>query len=459
MIYLNNAATGFPKPPEVVEAVRVALTVPPHDARRAASSSVGPDPIEACRSSLADFFGISDAHRIAFASNATDALNMAIFGLGLGLAGGHSRGVGHSPGVGRNPSLGRSLSLHTDTAHVITTQADHNATLRPLRTLARDAHLELTIVPCDRTGRVSPNDIDAAMRPNTRAVFLSHASNVTGVVQDLRKISAVTHAHGALLVVDAAQSAGSVEIDVEKTGIDLLAFTGHKNLHGLQGVGGLYVREGVNLRPWRIGGTGIRSHEPYQPEEMPLRLEAGTLNTLGIISLKAGVDFIQSIGLEAIARRKRALVDALLDAIEAMPEIVVYGKPRRNVGSGGNSNSNSNSGSSDGSSGGSSIISSSHSDNHSDSDNDNDNDNDRTMIALNIEGIDPDQAGYILENVFSIIIRSGLHCAPLIHEALGSSPAGCLRISPSYFTSDEEVEATVEALKQLCRMRAEAKRR
>ncbi|MBK8013036.1 MAG: aminotransferase class V-fold PLP-dependent enzyme [Deltaproteobacteria bacterium] len=379
MIYLNNAATGFPKPPLVLEAVRTSLDVPPYDARRSTSASAGEDPIESCRSSLADFFGVANAQRIAFAGNATDALNMAIHGLSL---------------VGG--------------AHVITTQADHNATLRPLATLQREGDIALTVVRCDRSGRVAPSDIEAALKPNTRAVILSHASNVTGVVQDLSSIGSVAHAHGALLVVDAAQSAGQVAIDVKEIGIDLLAFTGHKSLHALQGIGGLYVREGVDLRPWRIGGTGVRSHEPYQPEEMPLRLEAGTLNSLGIISLKAGIEFIRSIGLEAITQRKRAVVGAFLDAFEAMPEIVLYGEPDR----------------------------------------------DRAMIALNIEGIDPEQAGYILENAFSIVVRSGLHCAPLIHGAMGSSPSGCLRISPSYFTRDKEVEATIEALKQLCQMSA-----
>lgn len=376
MIYLNNAATGFPKPQQVLQAVAACLAAPPVDSRRAEFTSGLDDPVRACQQCIARFFGVRDADRIVFACNATDALNMAIHGLDL------------------------------DGGHVITTQAEHNSVLRPLATLQRDGKLAVTTVRCNASGCVSPGEVAAAVRNNTRAVVMSHCSNVTGVVQDVHGISDIAHSHRAMLVLDAAQSAGVIPIDVQSLGVDLMAFTGHKSLNALQGIGGLYVREGVELRPWRIGGTGVRSDYPYQPDDMPLRLEAGTPNLPGVVSLHAGLDFIVQTGLDSIAARKQLLIGALLDGIAKLPEVILYGAP----------------------------------------------DAQRGMLALNVRNVSPEEAGYILEHGFSIVVRSGLHCAPLIHAAIGSHPAGCLRVSPSYFTSDDEIAQFLGALRQVCRV-------
>jgi cysteine desulfurase family protein len=334
--------------------------------------------VQACRAAVAKLFGICDANRIAFASNATDALNMAIHGLAL------------------------------DGSHVITTAAEHNSVLRPLRVLERKGRIDLTTVNCDARGCVAPTDVAAATRSNTRAVVMSHSSNVTGAVQDLGTISRFLRPRGVVLIADVAQSAGTIPIDVQEMGIDIMAFTGHKHLHALQGIGGLYVRAGIELEPWRVGGTGVRGDDPYQPEDMPLRLEAGTLNLTAITSLEAGIDFIARTGLEVILARKRRLMQTLLEGAESLSDVTVYGLP----------------------------------------------DSTRGLLALNVRNVSPDEAGYILENSFSIAVRSGLHCAPLIHAALGCHPHGCLRVSPSYFTTDDDVASFLDALRQLCQLGA-----
>jgi selenocysteine lyase/cysteine desulfurase len=260
----------------------------------------------------------------------------------------------------------------------------------------------LTVVDCDDNGRVPPAAIEQAVRSDTSALVVNHCSNVTGTVLDLEAIGRIARRHGLLFVVDASQSAGLVPIDVAACGVDLLAFAGHKSLYGLPGIGGLYMREALSLRPLKVGGTGIRSDLLEQPREMPIYYEAGTPNMPGIVALQAGVDLVLRQGVDAIAQRKRQHLERIVDALGAIPGVVLYApEVAQSYGS---------------------------------------------LLSFNFEAVGPEDAGYMLENSFGMVVRSGLHCAPLIHQALGSFPEGSLRVSPSYFTRDEEIDRFVEAV-------------
>lgn len=376
MIYLNNAATSYPKPPSVAKAMLACLESVPESLGRAVSEQADATVVTACRKNLATLFGATDPNRIVFTSGATEALNLALRGLRL------------------------------QGSHVITTAIEHNSVLRPLKTMERDGEIELTIVDCDRNGYVSPADIQGSLRTNTRLVVVNHASNVTGEILDICAIAAIAHEHGALLLVDASQSAGCVPMDVAKWQIDLLAFAGHKSLLGPRGIGGLYIREGIELLPLKVGGTGTHSSILLQPGELPARYEAGTLNVPGIAGLNAGVEFVLEAGLSVINQVKQARFQRMLDGLAELPKIRLYGRREGR---------------------------------------------DRLPVfCFNIEGLAPSDVGYILENSFSIVVRSGLHCAPLIHKALGSWPEGAVRVSPSSFTTDADADSFLGSLRGLC---------
>jgi cysteine desulfurase family protein len=372
MIYLNNAATSFPKPREVNDAVVSYLATEPCHAGRAGFERQAEDKLWACRQGLADLFGIEDPAHIVFTSGATESLNLALRGSDL-------RG------------------------HVVTTAIEHNSVLRPLNRLKEEEGLELTVVACDDNGRVTPNAIERAIRPNTCALVVNHSSNVTGTVLDLEALGQVAQQYGLLFVVDASQSAGVVPIDAESSHIDLLAFAGHKSLWGVPGIGGLYVREALSLDPLVVGGTGVRSDLPSQPREMPLYYEAGTQNTLGITALLAGVNFVLQHGIEDIARRRQQHVERMVDELERVPGVLIYARDAALE--------------------------------HG------------ATLSFNIEGVSPEDAGYMLDSCFGIMVRTGLHCAPLIHEALGTFPRGSVRVSPSYFTTDDDIDRLVDAVR------------
>lgn len=376
MIYLNNAATSFPKPKEVTAAINDYLQFPPFHSGRVGFEMQAEDVITACRQKLAQLFNADNSDNIIFTSGATESLNLAILGLNL---------------VG---------------SHVITTAIEHNSVLRPLKTLERDGDIELAIVDCDQYGFVKPSDIADRIKRNTKAIIVNHCSNVTGSVLDLKNISDIAHSVNAFFIVDASQSAGVVPIDVHADGIDILAFAGHKSLYGIPGIGGLYLREGLRPKPLKVGGTGIRSDLLYQPEEIPMFYEAGTRNMPGIVALNAGVDFILRTGIDQIQETKLRHTRRIIKEFDGNPDIILHNR--------------------------------------------NDLDNPSTVLSLNIRGMDPADVGYILENSFHIIVRSGLHCAPLIHKALGSYPKGSFRISPSYFTTHEEINVLIEAIYQVC---------
>lgn len=375
-IYLNNAATSYPKPERVINAVTECISSVPLHSLRAGYEMAEGDVVSSCREKLAKLFNADNPRDIFFTSGSTESLNLALNGLDL-------------------------------EGHVITTAIEHNSVYRPLKRLESRGVVELTIVDCDINGFVEPESIRSAVKSNTRAIVVNHCSNVIGSILDLRAISGIAHESGALIIVDASQSAGAIAIDVKDLNIDILAFTGHKSLYGLPGIGGVYVRDGIDLEPLKVGGTGVKSDLLYQPEERPLYYESGTQNIPGIVSLDAGLSFILEEGIDKIRKRKEMLFGEILRYLKDRRGIILYGSG--------------------------------------------DLEGREAIASFNIDGCSPQEIGYILENSFDIIVRSGLHCAPLIHQSLGSYPLGSIRVSPSYLTGIEEVEIFMDAMNQICR--------
>ncbi len=327
------------------------------------------------RTKVARLFGCTDPARVVFTSNATEALDIALFGA-LG------------PG-------GRVLS----------TDWEHNSVLRPLYALEEERGVALDFVPADREGRLDYQDFERLLRPDTKALVCTHASNLTGDMLDLEAVGAVARAHGLLWIVDAAQTAGSVPIDMEALGIDVLCFTGHKGLFGPQGTGGLCLRTGVELRPWKRGGSGIASFDRRQPEAYPARLEAGTLNSHGLAGLSAALDFLARTGVEVIGARERALARRFYEGVRGVEGVRVYGDfstERR-----------------------------------------------AAIVSLNIRDEGSGAVADALSEDYGIAVRPGAHCAPRLHRALGSERQGAVRSSFSFFNTEEEVERAVWAVRKL----------
>lgn len=296
MIYLDNAATTLHKPEAVTKAVIEAMSTAGNASRGAYENSlVASRMIYGTRVKIAELFNCKRPASVAFTSNATEALNIAING------------------------------ILQQGDHVITTDLEHNSVLRPLYRLEDSGIIELDIVPADERGCIDYHDFEKYIRSGTRAIICTHASNLTGNALDITRIGEIAHKNGLLFVVDASQSAGVLPIDMEKMNIDILCFTGHKSLYGPQGTGGLCVGENVIVRPWKVGGTGISSYSRTQPEEMPTCLEAGTLNSHGIAGLSAALDFIKETGVEAIHKRELALAEQFYNGICDVPGITVYG--------------------------------------------------------------------------------------------------------------------------------------
>jgi cysteine desulfurase/selenocysteine lyase len=377
MIYLDNAATSYPKPDRVYEAVARTMREVGGNAGRGSHrhASGAEKRIRESRATVAGFFGISDPSRLVFACNATDALNMAIKGT-----------IGHDD-------------------RVVTTCLEHNSVLRPLAGLETRLNISVTYVPVGKNGYVEPANFQKALETPARLVVLNHASNVLGTVQPLAEISAICRSHEVPLLVDAAQSAGKVPIDVMSPVIDMLAFSGHKSLLGPQGTGCLYIREGIEIDPWREGGTGTKSEESKQPAEMPNRLEAGTQNLPAIVGLAEGIRYIEDQGCELIHQRGMALIFRLVEALSADDQFILYGEVNTK--------------------------------------------NHVPTLSLNIRRRDPGEVGMILDQAFGIAVRTGLHCAAPVHKALGTAPAGTVRISPGPFTTEQDIDALVDALEQI----------
>ncbi len=263
MIYLNNTATSFPKPQEVIEAVNNCISNPPCNNSRSGLEKEPDDILYSTRIKLARLFNAPDPSHIIYTSGSTEALNLAIYG------------------------------IVEDGSHVVSTGIEHNSVIRPLKTLEREGRIAATFVDCNSKSYVSPERIENAITPKTKLIVVNHSSNVTGTILDIKAIAEIAHRHGARIIVDASQTAGALPIDVQGWDIDLLAFTGHKSLFGLMGIGGLYINGDLPLKPLKVGGTGILSEILTQPEGFPIFYEEGTPNLPGIVSIGAGVEFIE----------------------------------------------------------------------------------------------------------------------------------------------------------------------
>lgn len=375
MIYFDNAATTLQKPPAVAEAMLQALQSLGNAGRGAHEPTLkAARVIYDTRVKLARLFGAGDPARIAFTSNATEALNCVL----------------------------QRLFMPGD--HVFTTVCEHNSVLRPLY-LAEAHGVDVTHLQADALGRIDYAELEQNLRPQTKALVITHASNLTGNLTDLKLISDFTHKHGLLLVVDASQTAGSIPVDVVELGIDVLCFTGHKGLMGPQGTGGIYVRPGLALRPFKVGGSGVHSFLTTHPSEMPTVLEAGTLNGHGIAGLNAALDFLLATGIEKIHAHEDKLMRRFVQGVQKLPAAKLYGDYQAEERA--------------------------------------------AIVALNIGTLDSAAVSDILWEDYQICVRAGAHCAPLLHRHFGTEKQGAVRFSFGYFNTEAEVDIAIEAVKEL----------
>lgn len=378
MIFLNNAATSFPKPPVVIEKVNEWLTQGVGSPGRGEHSTAAKvnNAVDQARTKLARFFGIMDESRVVFTYSATDALNLAIKG------------------------------LLEQGDHVIISSMEHNSVLRPLRGMEEAGFISLEIVPCSEEGFVKPEDVFKCFNEKTRLVVMNHASNVTGAVQPVAQIGQGVRERGAYFLVDAAQSAGVLSTNLMDLNADMLAFAGHKGIFGLQGTGALIVGPRIQkLKPFREGGTGFNSRAETQPLNWPEAYEAGTPNTPGIISMAAGIDFIETQGLDKINEIEQNHFYELWNGLRKLSNVRLLGpEPGQ----------------------------------------------DRVaVLSFTIEDWDLDDISQILYDNYKIHVRSGLHCSPLAHKTAGTYPDGAIRVSPGIFTTRQEIKTFVSAIKIL----------
>ena len=377
MIYLDNAATTLHKPQQVIDAVVHAMQSMGNCARGTHEEALdAARTVYDARVRLASLFGCPRVDHVAFTANSTEALNMAINGL-------------IDPGD-----------------HVISTDLEHNSVLRPLYRLEAEHGAELSFVPADKLGNVDYADFERLMKPNTRAVVCTNASNLTGTVLAIGRIAKTAHSHGALVIVDASQTAGCWPIDMKKMGIDVLCFTGHKGLMGPQGTGGICVKEGIEIRPFKVGGSGVQSYSRTHPAEYPTRLEAGTLNGHGIAGLGAAAKFISETGVENIHAKERSLMLRFYEGVKNIEGVTVYGDFTK----------------------------------------------DKTaIVALNIRDYESGEVSYELSQGYGIATRPGAHCAPRMHKALGTAEVGAVRFSFSFYNTAEEIDEAVRAVAELAK--------
>ena len=375
MIYLDNAATTRTKPPAVARAVLEALSSYGNCGRGGHEGALSAArTIYETREKLAALLGCPRADHVCFTQNSTQALNIAISGL-LG------------PGD-----------------HIISTDLEHNSVLRPLYRL-RDAGAVVDFVPADRRGRLDYGGFERLLRPETKAVVCTHASNLTGDAVDIQRVGNFAGEHGLLFILDASQTAGVLPINMEAMGVSALCFTGHKSLLGPQGTGGLCLREGLEVRPFAVGGTGVQSYSETQPAEYPTRLEAGTLNGHGLAGLNAALDFLNETGVEAVHAREDALARRFYEAIRDLPGVTVYGDFDAPVRA--------------------------------------------PIVTLNIGTLDSAQVSDELAERFDIATRPGAHCAPRLHRALGTEGQGAVRFSWGWANTEAETDAAAEAVRIL----------
>jgi cysteine desulfurase/selenocysteine lyase len=377
IIYLDNAATTFPKPHEVLSEMHEVY------ARLGVSAGRGTydlaaqaeETVSEVRNQICEFFGGDDPERVVFAYNATDALNTLILGL-------------VTPGC-----------------HIVSSRLEHNSVLRPLHHLRREGIISYDLVPFDAQGFINPHDVADSIRPETKMVILTHASNVLGTIQPVEEVGIICRESGVPLILDVTQTAGVLPINMKILGVDAVAFTGHKALMGPTGIGGLVLRSGLDIRPTRFGGTGMDSSSLLQTETYPFRLEAGTINLLGIIGLSAGIHYVIKHGLENTYQNEMSLLKRLRDGLAELEPVHMYCGDNL--------------------------------------------DNHVAVLLCNIEGMDARDLGDILDGDFHVAARSGLHCAPLVHLDLGTSPSGGVRVSPGPFNTSRDVDVVVDAMREI----------
>lgn len=375
MIYFDNAATTLQKPIEVIEAVQKALLTLGNAGRGAHVPTLqAARTVYDTRVKLAKLFNIANPAQIAFTCNATEALNIAIQG------------------------------LFKAGDHVLSSESEHNSVLRPLY-LQESAGIEVSFLPLDACGRIDYALLESKVQANTKAIVINHASNVTGNVNDLQKLSAIAKRHNLLLVVDASQTAGTLPIDVQAMGIDVLCFTGHKGLLGPQGTGGIYVGENVKLSSLKVGGSGVHSFDKVHPQMMPTLLEAGTLNGHGLAGLNAAVSFLLETGVDKVHVHEMKLLRHFVDGIKNLPKVKLYGDfaSAERV----------------------------------------------ALVSLNIGEMDAGLVSDILWEDYGICVRAGAHCAPLVHQHFGTEKRGMVRFSFGYFNTLEEVDVAIKAIKEI----------
>ncbi|MEA2014755.1 MAG: aminotransferase class V-fold PLP-dependent enzyme [Thermodesulfobacteriota bacterium] len=377
-IYMDNAATSWPKPEETLKAMAEYFHLIGASSGRSGhrmSLNAGRVILDA-RESVSELFGINNLLRVVFTKNATEALNIAISGL---LKSGD---------------------------HVITSGMEHNSVMRPLRLMEKKG-IELSIIPCAPSGEIDPEDVSQCIKKNTRAIYLTHASNVTGTIMPISETGKIARENGVIFCVDSAQTAGIIPIDVEEMSIDLLAFTGHKSLLGPQGTGGLYLADGLEkeIFPIMTGGTGSRSESEEHPDFLPDRYESGTANVVGIAGLNAGIRFIRSVGMDTIRKKEMELTAMLIEGLKFIPEVTLYGCG--------------------------------------------DAKKQTSIVSFNISGMDSSEVAMALDEEFDIMSRPGLQCAPAAHITIGTFSAGTMRLSLGYFLEESDIRAALSAVEKL----------
>ena len=375
MIYFDNAATSMHKPQEVTDAVVFALNHFGNASRGVYDESLQADRlIYDARSEIAELFNAGNPRQVAFSKNSTESLNIAIFG---------------------------TLSPED---HVITSVSEHNSVLRPLNYL-EDRGMQLSFLPIDDKGRIQIDKIPSLIQKNTKAIVITHASNVSGNITDLYAVSEFCKKYDLMLIVDGSQTAGSIEIDMQSMGIDILCFTGHKSLMGPQGIGGLCVNESTYIRPFIVGGTGIHSYDKFQPDKMPTRLESGTINSIGIAGLFAAVKYLKEKNIITIHKKALEVSQYFYSKLSEFEGIKFYGDYSAK--------------------------------------------NRAAIVSFNIGNMDSALIGKSLISDHNISTRVGTHCAPLLHIAFGTDKQGMVRFSFSHNNTFEEVDIAVEALKNI----------
>ena len=378
MIYLDNAATTYPKPQKVYDSMMDCMknycANPGRSGHKLAMKSARE--IYDTRENIAKLFNIENPMNIIFTSNATDSLNIAIKG------------------------------VVNEGDHIITTSMEHNSVIRPIKSLEKYG-IENTIVDCDKEGFLNIENIKNAIKPNTKLIVTTHASNVCGTLIDIKSVGEIAKENNILYLVDASQTAGVYEIDVKSINVDMIAAPGHKCLFGPQGTGILYIREGLNINISKEGGTGSKSEDLFQPDILPDKYESGTHNTPGIIGLNEGVKFILETGIENIREYEEQLCEYMLNRLKEVPNIIIYGPS--------------------------------------------DSKQRAAVISINIDKIDSGELTFLLDSEYDIATRSGIHCSPLAHKTLGTLDQGAVRFSLSYFNTKDDIDKAIDALKDICK--------